>query len=221
MIIQLKNIVHRFGYHDIFRSLNFSMEKGEFIYLVGNTGTGKTTLLRLIYHQIIPDEGEVEVLGNSLKKLSERKISRLRRRIGIVFQDFSLFKDRNVFDNISFPMEIAGVRYFIIRRKVNKLLEKLDLRSHKRHTLSMLSGGELQRVCIARSLANNPELLIIDEPTGHLDPTAAIDIMTFLQEISHNGVSILMVTHNYQLIEQFPNRTLSLQNGILTPANSI
>lgn len=206
----------------ILDSIDFTLDRGEFCYLIGNTGSGKSSLLKLIYRDAIPTRGEVHVDQLRVDKLRNRDIPGLRRKLGIVFQDFQLLHDRNVFDNVAFALEITGKNRKEIKEKVLELLHQVGLAHKQKSKTSDLSGGEQQRVVIARALANEPEILLADEPTGNLDPSAAESIMELLKQINRKGTAVLMVTHDHTLVKKYPFRTIQIENGQLrkTPSFS-
>lgn len=192
--------------------MNFTLANGEFVYLIGATGSGKSSFLKLIYRDILPYEGTVHVAGINVTTLKERKVPELRRNLGIVFQDFQLLPDRNVFENVAFSLEVTGKRKKIIKQRVLEVLSMVGL-SHRRYDMpDDLSGGEQQRVVIARALANEPRLMLADEPTGNLDPQAAHSIMDLFRQINNRGMAVLMVTHNYDMVKRYPCRTVKIEN---------
>lgn len=192
--------------------VNLSVGRGEFVYLIGRVGTGKSTLLKTIYGEIPLAQGKGRVAGYDLRTLRRKEIPHLRRRIGIVFQDYKLLTDRNVFDNLHYSMRATGWRNETdMRRKIEEVLQTVDL-FHKLYKMPyQLSGGQQQRLAIARALINNPEVLLADEPTGNLDPSAAAGVMELFQKIVHDtGCSIIMSTHNIGLLAEYPSRTIRL-----------
>ncbi|MBN8707643.1 MAG: cell division ATP-binding protein FtsE [Bacteroidetes bacterium] len=195
----------------VFENVSFNMGKGEFIYLVGQSGTGKSTLLKLIYMDHFPDRGTVRFHEYSSASITKKEIPYLRRRIGVVFQDFKLLPDRDVFENIAFALHVTGAKRKDIHTKVMKVLSEVGL-THKRNSMPHeLSGGEQQRVVVARALVNDPYLLLADEPTGNLDPEVADDIMKLLLRINAMGTGILMATHDYNLVKKYPQRIFQLK----------
>lgn len=191
------------------------INKGEFVYLVGKTGSGKTTLLRLIYMDLLPSRGNVIVDKYSSSNIRKKHIPYLRRKVGVVFQDFKLLLDRNVFDNVAFALQVRGIPRRQMKSKILSVLTQVGLHHRRYHMPQNLSGGEQQRVVIARALVNEPLILLADEPTGNLDPEAAEDILDLLEDINRKGTAVLMATHNYSLIKKYPHRTLMLENGQL------
>lgn len=210
-MISFENVTVRFDNRIIFRDLDFRLERGEFAYLIGATGSGKSSFLKLIYRDLMPIEGRVHVAGIDVTSLSERKVPELRRNLGIVFQDFQLLPDRSIYDNVAFALEVTGKKRGFIKQRVLEVLSMVGL-SHRRFDMpDDLSGGEQQRVVIARALANEPRLMLADEPTGNLDPEAAHAIMDIFRQINNRGMAILMVTHNYDMVKRYPYRTVKIQ----------
>lgn len=198
----------------ILSNINLTVNEGEFVYLIGRVGTGKSTLLKTIYAEVEPREGRAEVVGFDLFNLKRRDIPKLRRSMGIVFQDFQLLTDRNVFYNLYDVMRATGwSNEEEIRRRIDEVLKLVGL-EHKCYKMPFeLSGGEQQRLTIARALLNNPRLILADEPTGNLDPVTAEGIMRIFHEIAKSGCAVVMSTHNISLIEQFPSRTILFAKG--------
>lgn len=214
-VIQMFNVSVAYNGTPVLDSINFSLETGEFCYVIGRTGAGKSSFLKLLYKDVKPTKGLVKVADYDVSNLPNRKIPYLRRRIGVVFQDFQLLPDRDVFENVAFALRVTGQKKKFIKQRVIEVLGLVGL-SHKRKAMpNDLSGGEKQRVVIARALANEPRLLLADEPTGNLDPEASSSIMELLHQINNRGMSVLMVTHDYDTIRKFPNRTVQIENGSL------
>ncbi len=203
----------------VLSGLNFTLNKGEFVYLIGRVGSGKSSIIKTIYGDLPLIEGTGNACGFDLKKLRKSEIPRLRRKIGIVFQDFQLLTDRTVYANLKFVLNATGWKKDSIDKRINEVLENVGLLDKIKRMPHELSGGEQQRIVIARALLNHPELILADEPTGHLDPETSEGILTLLTEISKTGCSILMATHNYTLIKKFPNRTVKCENGKLSELN--
>ena len=215
-MIDLKNVSVSFDNQQVLDGINFSMKQSEFVYLVGQTGMGKSTLMRLMYFDLLPSSGNVRIASYDSSSITSRQIPRIRRRLGIVFQDFKLLEDRNVYDNVAFAMFVTNARRSEIKRKVLHVLADVGL-SHKRYQMPHeLSGGEQQRVVIARALVNEPVVLLADEPTGNLDPTSSAEIMDLLTKINMRGTAVLMATHNYELVKKYPARVVQLKEGKLT-----
>lgn len=214
-VIQMTDVSVAYNGTPVLNSINFTLDVGEFCYVIGRTGSGKSSFLKLIYKDVNPTKGLVKVADFDLSNLADKKIPYLRRRLGVVFQDFQLLPDRNVFDNVAFALRVTGQKKRFIKQRVIEVLGLVGL-SHKRKAMpNDLSGGEKQRVVIARALANEPRLLLADEPTGNLDPEASASIMELLHQINNRGMSVLMVTHDYEVIRKFPNRTVQIENGSL------
>lgn len=193
--------------------ITFSVAKGEFVFLVGPSGSGKTTLFRLLIRDTLPSQGTIHVSDWELSKLSKKKIPRLRQKIGVVFQDLKLLKDRTVFENILFPLEVTNTPHNIAKQKTEKILEDMGITEHKNKFPLQLSGGELQRVAISRAMVFNPEIILADEPTGNLDMTTSWEILKLLQDINKNGTTILMATHNTDIINSLLKRVITLEKG--------
>jgi len=192
---------------------------GEFVYLIGKTGAGKSSFLKLLYRDIKPNEGKIFVADYEVSSLPERKVPFLRRRLGIVFQDFQLLPDRDVYENVAFSLEVTGNTKRHIKQRVLEVLGMVGL-SHKRKAMpGDLSGGEQQRVVIARALANEPRIMLADEPTGNLDPDASKSIMELFQQINNRGMAVLMVTHDYNVVKNFPARTVRIKDGNIDEVN--
>ncbi len=201
----------------VLSDVNCKISAGEFVYLVGRTGSGKSSLMKILYADLSPHSGLAEIAGFSLNNITKKDIPFLRRRLGIVFQDFQLLNDRTVNGNLKFVMRATGWKNEpeMIKR-INELLEKTGLNGKGSKFPHELSGGEQQRVAIARALINNPQVILADEPTGNLDPETSEEIMKLLLEITNNGTAILFATHDYLLIQKFPARTLTCSNGRVT-----
>jgi cell division transport system ATP-binding protein len=214
-MIDLRDVTVSFDGQVVLDRLNLSIKDGEFVYLVGATGAGKSSLLRLLYMDLKPDSGTVSVLDYDSTTTKPQEIPRLRRRLGIVFQDFKLLEDRDVFENVAFALYVTDTRRSDIKKKVFHSLSDVGV-SHKRNQMPHeLSGGEQQRVVIARALVNAPSLLLADEPTGNLDPGTSAEIMELLKKINMRGTAVLMGTHNYDLVRKYPARVIQLKDGKL------
>lgn len=215
-MISLKNVEYSFSVRKIIDGVDLTIPQGEFCFLIGTTGVGKSTLLRLIYMDILPQSGEVTVGDYSSSTIKRRQIPYLRRKIGVVFQDFKLFEDRSVFENVAFALYVTGSKRSMIKKRVLRVLADVGL-SHKRNSFPHeISGGEKQRVAIARALVNEPFILLADEPTGNLDPESAAEILQTLEEINNHGTAVLMATHNYELIKKMKARVVQLKDGKIT-----
>ena len=202
--------------HLVMSGVNFSLGRGEFVYLIGRVGSGKSSLIKTITAELPLKEGSVSVVGFQLESLKSRHIPNLRRKLGIVFQDFQLLIDRSVYDNLYFVLHATGWKDKTeIDQRILQVLEKVELQNKGYKMPHQLSGGEQQRVVIARALLNDPEIILADEPTGNLDPETSEGIMNLLREISESGCSVLMATHNYTLLKKYPARTMKCQDGKL------
>lgn len=197
------------------RDVSFHVRKGEFAFLTGHSGAGKSTVLRLIYAEELPTSGDVRVSGFNTARLKRREIPKLRRRLGIVFQDFGLLEDRTAEENIAFALEVTGVRRGVIAPKVMRVLTQVGLAAKAKAYPRELSGGEQQRVAIARALVNDPLVLLADEPTGNLDERATRGVFQLLRDINVHGTAVVMATHNLGLVRQTVQRTIELQEGAL------
>ncbi len=197
------------------KDVTFHLRKGEFIFLTGHSGAGKSTVLRLIYGEQQPTSGDVRVSGFKTTNISTRETAKLRRRLGIVFQDFRLLTDRTTEENVAFALEVTGTRRSVIAPKVMRVLTQVGLAVKARSYPRELSGGEQQRVAIARALVNDPFVLIADEPTGNLDERAARGVFRLLRDINANGTAIILATHNLDLVRSTDYRTIELQEGAI------
>lgn len=195
--------------------ISLSIEQGEFVFLIGQTGSGKTTLLRLLIRETLPTEGSIVVGDWDIVKLPENKIASLRKKIGIIFQDLKLLTDKTIFENVMLPLQVAGRSEIEAKNRVEELLEEVGVLEHKDKFPVQLSGGELQRVAIARALALSPEVLLADEPTGNLDEATAFEIVDLLSRINESGTTIIMATHNPQIVEKLKKRVVELHKGNL------
>lgn len=213
-IIKLHNVDIYQQKHLVLSNVSLHIDKGEFVFLIGQTGSGKSSLMKVIYGEIGINTGEGHAGGFDLKKLSDKNIPFLRRKLGIVFQDFQLLTDRTIEENLQFVMKATGWKdRKLIDERIRDVLEKVGLRSKIKKMPHEISGGEQQRVVIARALLNDPELILADEPTGHLDPETSEEVMLLLKDISRSGTAVLMATHNYHLIRTFPSRIIKCENG--------
>ncbi len=195
------------------KNASLHISKGEFVFLVGHSGAGKSSLIHLMLCEEVPTEGEVLVNGFNIGKLSRKEIPLLRRSLGVVFQDFRLLEQRTVYENVAFAMRIVGAPRSLIRRRVPEVLEMVGL-LHKAHSYpAQLSGGEQQRVSMARALANNPSVLIADEPTGNLDTETANEIMKILDNINKRGTTVVMATHSEKIVNEMQRRVIAIENG--------
>ena len=195
--------------------INLHIDKGEFVFIVGDSGAGKSTLIKLLLKELEPTEGKIVINGENLQKMKRRKVPMLRRDIGVVFQDFRLLKDRNVYDNIAFAQRVVETPTKIIRRRVPAMLSMVGLAQKYKSFPKELSGGEQQRVAIARALVNNPPILLADEPTGNLDPKNSWEIMKLLEEINNRGTTVIVVTHNKEVVDAMQKRVITIKKGVI------
>ena len=195
--------------------VNIEIDSGEFVFIVGDSGSGKSTLIKLLLKELNPTEGTISVNGTRLNKIRRRQIPKFRRNIGVVFQDFRLLKDRNVYENIAFAQRVVGESTRNIKKNVPSMLSLVGLAAKYKSYPSQLSGGEQQRVAIARALINQPKILLADEPTGNLDNKNAWEIMKLLEEINSKGTTVLVVTHNMDIVKQMNKRVITMQKGVV------
>lgn len=214
-VIELRNVTLSYERNRVLDNVNFQLHNGEFAYLIGPTGIGKSSFLKLLYRDVVPDTGTVRVTDYPVNKISMREVPMLRRRLGIVFQDFQLLQDRDVYDNVAFALQVTGEKPKFIKQRVLEVLTMVGLSHRRKHMPKDLSGGEQQRVVIARALANEPRILLADEPTGNLDPGATKDIMELLRSINNRGMAVLMITHDYAVVKKYPARTVRMIDGKL------
>lgn len=193
--------------------INFHVDEGEFVFLLGHSGAGKSTLLKLILREALPTSGKVTVLGKDVAKLRRRKIPYLRRQMGIIFQDFRLIPSMTVYENVAFAMHVLNVPRREIRPRVEYILELVHLEDKAKCYPDTLSGGEQQRVAVARALVHNPKLVIADEPTGNIDPELSLEMMQLLERVSKMGITVLVVTHEHELVHRFHQRVVTLSHG--------
>ena len=195
--------------------VNLEIERGEFVFIVGDSGSGKSTLIKLLLKELEPTEGLITIDGKLLQKIKRKQIPKFRRRIGVVFQDFRLLKDRNVYDNIAFAQKVIGESNGHIKRRVPQMLSMVGLAAKYRSYPKELSGGEQQRVAIARALVNEPAILLADEPTGNLDNNNAWEIMKLLEEINERGTTVVVVTHNMEIVKVMKKRVITMKKGVV------
>lgn len=195
--------------------VSLNIEEGEFVFVVGDSGSGKSTLIKLLLKELEPTEGTITINGRKLNKIRRRQIPKFRRNIGVVFQDFRLLKDRNIYDNVAFAQKVIGESNRSIKKNVPKLLSMVGLAAKYRSYPRQLSGGEQQRVAIARALINKPKILLADEPTGNLDANNAWEIMKLMEEINEQGTTVVVVTHNLEIVKAMNKRVITMQKGIV------
>ncbi len=193
---------------EIFRDISFAIEKGEFVFLIGESGTGKTTLLRMINMELLPSLGEITVSEYNSRLIKKPELPLLRRRIGFVFQDYKLLDDRDVFDNVALPLHLAGIRPDLVKKRVFNVLNEVGVFDWYKKMPYELPGGEQQRVSIARAVVNEPFILMADEPTGNLDPFVSFEIIKLLLNINYSGTAVLIATHNYEIVRKLKSKRL-------------
>ena len=195
--------------------VSLHIEKGEFVFIVGNSGSGKSTLIKLLLKELEPTSGTIVVNDQNLEKLKRRQIPKYRRGVGVVFQDFRLLKDRNVYENVAFAQRVIEKPNRVIKKRVPEILTLVGLAEKYKSFPRELSGGEQQRVALARALVNRPNILLADEPTGNLDPKNSLDIMKLLEEINERGTTVLVVTHNREIVNSFKKRVITMRKGVI------
>ena len=196
-------------------NISLHIDKGEFVFVVGNSGSGKSTLIKLLLKELDPTSGTISVNGKVLNRLPRRKISKYRRGVGVVFQDFRLLKDRNVYENVAFAQRVIEKPNRVIKKRVPEVLTLVGLADKYRSRPKALSGGQQQRVALARALVNRPDILLADEPTGNLDPKNSNEIMKLLEEINARGTTVLVVTHNKEIVNAMKKRVIRLRKGVI------
>ena len=194
---------------------NLHIDKGEFVFVVGNSGSGKTTLIKLLMKELDSTSGQIIVSGERLEGMKHRRVAKYRRKLGVVFQDFRLLKDRNVYENVAFAQRVIGESSRTIRESVPQMLKMVGLSSKYKFFPHQLSGGEQQRVAIARALINRPEILLADEPTGNLDPHNAMEIMGLLEKINRRGTTVIVVTHSHEIVDLMKKRVITIDRGMV------
>ena len=215
-LIEVKNVYKQYKNGvTALSDITLSIPKGDFVFVIGSTASGKSTLIKLLYRQEKPSRGEVYVGGINVSKLRNWKVYKLRRKLGIVFQDYKLLQNLTVFENVAFALEIYGLPENEVRKKVMNAIEKVGLKEKFRSYPDQLSGGEQQRVSIARAIVNNPKILICDEPTGNLDPTTSMGIMEIINKINEDGTTVIMATHDKDIVNYYKKRVIKLEKGIL------
>lgn len=201
--------------NEALQDVSLSIQKGEFVFIVGSSGSGKSTLIKLLLKEIEPTSGIIKINGQDLTKMKRKQVPKYRRKLGVVFQDFRLLKDRNVFENVAFAQRVVGKSNYVIRRQVPAILTQMGLCDRMLALPKELSGGEQQRVALARALVNKPPVLLADEPTGNLDPKNSWDIMSLLDKINKTGTTVVVVTHNHEIVNAMQKRVITMKNGIL------
>lgn len=214
-MIQMENVTYSYEKGYGIKNVNFTIDDSEFTFLIGPTGSGKTTIMKLIYMSLFPQSGVVTTGKFSSDKIKKRKIPFLRRKIGMIFQDYHLLQDRNLYENIALPLYVVGTRHSDISERVEAVIDQVGLTGKEEHLPDELSGGEQQRACIARALVKEPEIILADEPTGNLDPITSFELLKLLESVNHEGTAVLMASHNYNLIKGRGHRIMEIQQGIL------
>ena len=216
-MVQMNNVTMVYGNSDVaaLDGVSLSISEGEFAFLVGPSGSGKTTIIKLLTGEIRPTEGEITVNGFNMGEMKRRKMPKMRRTIGVVFQDFRLIENMTVYDNVAFAMRVVGATGKEIKARVPKVLELVGLEGREKRLPTELSGGEQQRVAIARALVNNPKMIIADEPTGNRDPVRSLELMLLLEKINDMGTTVLVVTHEKELVNAFSKRVIAIDGGHL------
>lgn len=212
--INIKNVMKQYknGVTAVY-DLNLTVNKGEFIFIMGSSGSGKSTLIKLLYREEKPNKGEISLLGINVAKLKNWKVYKLRRKLGIVFQDFRLLPKLTIYENVAFSLDILGLKKHEVREKTLKALDLVGLKSKAKDYPDQLSGGEQQRVAIARAIVNEPKLLLCDEPTGNLDPKTSMEIMRVIEDINKLGTTVIMATHNVDIVKKMKKRVILMENG--------
>ena len=213
-MVEMKNVtmVYQSG-TEALDNVSFSIDEGEFVFLVGPSGSGKTTLMKLITGEIRAKSGKIVVNDFDMRKIKRRKLPKVRRTLGVVFQDYRLIENMNVYDNVAFAMRVVGARRREIRERVPYVLDLVGLSGREKRMPDELSGGEQQRVAIARALVNNPRMVVADEPTGNLDPVRSLELMLLFEKINDMGTTILVVTHEKELVNALGKRVIAIDNG--------
>ena len=215
-IITLENVTKSYtSGAPALNGVTLHIKKGEFVFIVGDSGSGKSTLIKLLLRELVPTEGTITVMGYNLNHIRHRKIPKFRRNLGIVFQDFRLLKDRNVYENVAFAQRIVQTPSREIKRNVPSILATVGLAGKYKNKVNQLSGGEQQRVALARALVNRPAILLADEPTGNLDPNNSWEIMKLMEQINENGTTVLVVTHNREIVNAMQKRVITMKKGVV------
>ncbi len=212
-MLVFKDVCFEYENQPVFNNLNLKIDRGEFIFLIGKSGVGKTTFLQMIYMDRFPQSGYVQFGNFSSETIQPKEIPILRRKVGVIFQDFKLLKDRNVYDNLAFVLQVTGAPRKLIKKRIMNALTDVGLSHKQKNMPDELSGGEQQRIVIARAIINSPSLIIADEPTGNLDPETSLEILEILQKINRRGTSVIFATHNYELVKSVNARIIKLADG--------
>ncbi|MCX6168050.1 MAG: cell division ATP-binding protein FtsE [Ignavibacteriales bacterium] len=212
-MLTFHNVDFNYKNQPVFTDLNLQVDQGDFVFMIGKSGVGKTTLLRMIFMDIFPESGYVEVGEYSSETIKENDLPYLRRKVGMIFQDFQLLSDRNVYDNLAFVLQVTGNPRKVIKKKVMNALTEVGLAHKQKNMPHQLSGGEKQRIAIARAMINDPFLILADEPTGNLDPQTSEEILAILKKINARGTSVIFATHNYELVRKFESKIIKLEGG--------
>jgi len=215
-MLTFNNVEFKYSNQSVFSNLNLQVNKGDFTFLIGKSGSGKSTLLQLVYMDILPNAGYLQVGEYSSDTIKTKNLPKLRRMLGVVFQDFKLLEDRNVYDNLAFILYVTGMPRKQIKQTIMDSLADVRLVNKAKNMPSELSGGEMQRVAIARAIINNPKLILADEPTGNLDPQTSDEIMDILKDINTRGTAILFATHNYDIVKKTEANILKIADGKAT-----
>ena len=214
-MIQMENVTYAYEKGYGIKNVNFTIEDSEFTFLIGPTGSGKTTIMKLIYMALFPQSGVVTTGKFRSDKIKKRKIPFLRRNIGMIFQDYHLLRDRSLYENIALPLYVIGTRHNDVSERVEEVIDQVGLGGKEEHSPDELSGGEQQRACIARALVKDPDIILADEPTGNLDPITSFELLKLLESVNHDGTAVLMASHNYNLIKGRGHKIMEIQQGIL------
>jgi len=214
-MIRVQNLYKAYGKNYVLKDINLNIEKNEFVFMVGPSGAGKSTLLKMFYRAEIPTKGKVNIGKFNLSRLTSNQIPLLRRSVGVIFQDYKLLPKRSVMENVSFALEVMGKPKSEIKRRVGQVLDLVNLGHKSDKSPENLSGGEQQKVCIARALINNPPILLADEPTGNLDPDNSWDIMDVLEKINMNGTMVVIATHDKMIVDNMHKRVIELKHGCI------
>ena len=213
-MIELRNVTKEYSKgHAALNGVSVKIERGEFVFIVGDSGSGKSTLIKLIMKELNPTEGTIIVNGQNLNRMKHRNIAKYRRGLGVVFQDFRLLKDRNVYENVAFAQRVVNRPTRVIRKRVPEVLQEVGLAVKYKSFPDELSGGEQQRVALARALVNRPDILLADEPTGNLDPKTSEEIMKLLEQINDRGTTVVVVTHNKDIVNSMRKRVVTMHEG--------